>query len=99
MAANFQFRRLLISQDSFEIYLTLAEYDFAYMKYLRGDAQATIGEPSLMVMNRYGPWSTKNYQHMEQLGVLLLAFTLLQLSTDTSQADPFIDSGKHKSSG
>lgn len=67
------------------------------MSYLHGDPQATFGDPSLMIMKQYGPWSTKNYEQMEHLGIVLLAFTLQQLSTDVSQRDPFIDSGKYKS--
>ncbi|MCJ1462256.1 hypothetical protein MMC07_000856 [Pseudocyphellaria aurata] len=86
------FRRLLVSQDSHEIYLTIAEYDYDYMNYLHGNVQATIGKPSLMVMTQYGPWNTKNYEHMEHVGFILLAFTLQHISTHVSQTDPFIDS-------
>lgn len=61
IASNYQFRRLLISQDSYEIFLTIAEFDSAYEKYLHGDEKATPDEPSLMKMKPYRPWSTKNY--------------------------------------
>lgn len=96
MANNHQFRRLLISQDSSEIYLTVADYDPAYVKYISGDEEATLGKPSLMIMEQYGPWNTKNCDHMKHLGILFLAFTLHQLSNASSREDPFTDSGKHK---
>ncbi|MCJ1464542.1 hypothetical protein MMC07_003155 [Pseudocyphellaria aurata] len=88
------FRRLLISQDSFEIYLNLAEYDSAYISYIRRDEQAMVDRPSLMKINQYGPWNTKNSDHMKQLGTMMLAFTLQHVSNDS---DPFTDFGKGKS--
>lgn len=97
MATNHQFRRLLISQDSNEIYLTIAKYDAAYVNYILGDAEATSGKPSLMTMHQYGPWKTMNHEDMENLGILILAFTLQQFSNDSSQEDPFTDPGKRKS--
>lgn len=90
---KYKFRRLLISQDCFEIYLTVASYGSDYVKYLQGDEQATLGEPSFMIMKQYGPWSTKNYEHMDQLGALILAFTLQQSSRDSFQEDPFPNPG------
>ncbi|MCJ1464763.1 hypothetical protein MMC07_003376 [Pseudocyphellaria aurata] len=59
------FRRLLISQDSCEIYMTIAEYDSAYLDYLHGKEEATYDEPSFLKTSQYGPWNTKNYEEME----------------------------------
>lgn len=87
MTTNYKLSRLLISQDCFEIYLTVASYDSDYVKYLQGNEQATLGEPSFMIMKQYGPWDIKNYRHMDQLGALILAFTLQQFPKDSSQ-DP-----------
>ncbi|MCJ1425759.1 hypothetical protein MMC29_003659 [Sticta canariensis] len=83
------FRRLLISQDSEEIYLTVAECDSAYLSYLIDDEQSAVGEPSFMTMKQYGPWRTKNHHHMEHLGPLVLAFTLQQGLNNSSQENPF----------
>lgn len=93
---NYKFSRLLISQDCFEVYLTVAVYGSDYVRYLLRDEQATLGKPSFMDMKQYGPWSTKNYAHMDQLGALILAFTLQQFSNDSSPGDPFTDSRKQK---
>lgn len=83
------FRRLLISQDFFEIYLTIAEYNSKYIRYLHGDEKATIGEPSFLTMKQYGPWNTGLYQHMRHLGRLMLGFALQQLEIESYQEDPF----------
>lgn len=74
-------RRLLISQDVSEIYLTVAEFGSAYKAYLRVDRPNKISEPSFMTMTQYGPWDTMNADHMRQLGQLLLAFTLKHRET------------------
>ncbi|KAL2379835.1 hypothetical protein RJZ90_004985 [Blastomyces dermatitidis] len=52
------FSRVLVSQDHMEIYLTIAEYDNGYVKYLRGENDEK-DEISLMKMNQFGPWLLK----------------------------------------
>lgn len=69
-------RRLLVSQDSTEIYLTVAEFEPAYKEYICREQQSKTLGPSFMTMNQYGPWNTLRADHMGQLGKLLLAFTL-----------------------
>jgi hypothetical protein len=71
-----QIRRLLISQDSYEIYLTFAEYDNGYREYLRGNNDRPT---AFMTMFQYGPWLTTKAGHMQSLGEVILTFTLQQL--------------------
>jgi len=71
-------RRLLVAQDSRELYLVVAEYDFAYKNYLRGNSPNAEDKPSFMTMTQLGPWVTNDKAHMRQIGEILLAFTLKQ---------------------
>lgn len=76
-------RRLLISQDSFEIYITVAQYDSEYKSYLSGDVKLNkSAKGPFMTMTQYGPWKTTEQEHMRWLGPLILAFTIQQCSLD-----------------
>ncbi|KAJ8128154.1 hypothetical protein O1611_g5484 [Lasiodiplodia mahajangana] len=66
-------RRLLISQDACEIYLTFAEFDADYVDYVCGKLMET---KSFLEMNEFGPFDTKHRGQMRELGRLLLAFTI-----------------------
>ena len=66
-------RRLLISQDYTEIYLTIAEFEPAYKEYVCGNRHSKVSPLSLMTMSQYGPWETWRSDHMAQLGKLVLA--------------------------
>lgn len=83
-------RRLLVSQDSVEIYLAVAEFDSTYRNYLYHENQDGSTERSFMTMYQYGPWKTSSKEHMEQLGKLLLAFTLrfCQSRDDSFKTNP-----------
>ncbi|CAI7653386.1 unnamed protein product [Penicillium viridicatum] len=62
-------RRLLVSQDNHEIFLTIAGYDHQYLAYLKnGDASS---DPWL-TMQTYGPWSIAHPSHMENLATIIL---------------------------
>ncbi|KAJ5509648.1 hypothetical protein N7527_011791 [Penicillium freii] len=62
-------RRLLVSQDNHEVYLTIADYDNRYLAYLNnGDASC---DQSLK-MQTYGPWSIAHPSHMEDLAMIIL---------------------------
>ncbi|KAK2805795.1 hypothetical protein FQN50_006071 [Emmonsiellopsis sp. PD_5] len=67
--------RLLISQDRHEIFLTVAEYDDDYIKYLE-DKNHRSESPSFMTMHQFGPWNTLDANHMKYLGPILLAISL-----------------------
>src|SRR2546430_15824604 len=67
-----QCRRLLISQDNHEIYLTFAEYDATYAEYLRDtncqDSSKTAKRPrSFMRMNQRSEKQTAELQSQSKL--------------------------------
>ncbi|KKZ68153.1 hypothetical protein EMCG_06164 [[Emmonsia] crescens] len=67
------YRRFLVSQNRHEIYLTIAEYDDAYVKYLHNENKDT---KSMMKMNEFGPWTLSSKSHMRDFAAIMLAFTL-----------------------
>lgn len=71
-------RRLLVSQDRHEIYLTFAEFDRSYVDYLAGqdNGKNAKGSPSLMKMKTYGPYEITRHTHMKVLGEFLLGWTI-----------------------
>ncbi|OQD64837.1 hypothetical protein PENPOL_c007G05098 [Penicillium polonicum] len=62
-------RRLLVSQDNHEIYLTIADYDNQYLAYLKNGDESC--GPSLK-MQTYGPWNIAHPSHMERLALIIL---------------------------
>ena len=91
------FRRLLISQDSHEIYITIGEYGEPYEEYLcttKHMTQKKSAEPSFLTMRQYGPWKTDVERHTKQVAMLLLACTLSGIPVDSENqgnlGDPFV---------
>ncbi|KAH9890297.1 hypothetical protein F4778DRAFT_753258 [Xylariomycetidae sp. FL2044] len=72
-AENINDKRLLISQDRNEIYLTFAVYDADYVDYIRG---RQYDKRSFLVMNEFGPFHTEVQSHMHVLAKIMLAFSL-----------------------
>lgn len=68
-------RRIHVSQDRQEIFLTFAEYDDDYLAYLN-DKTPRSTAPSFLTMHQYGPWDTENPSDMAKLGPILLAIAL-----------------------
>ncbi|RDL39095.1 uncharacterized protein BP5553_03435 [Venustampulla echinocandica] len=89
--SNGIFRRLLISQDSTEIYLTISEFDQQYLDYITGLQQPPDQQRSFTYLVTMGPWFINKESHTRDLGSLLLAFTLHQskLLEPSEGADPF----------
>ncbi|OCL14841.1 hypothetical protein AOQ84DRAFT_425314 [Glonium stellatum] len=83
-----QFRRLIVSQDNREIYLTFAEYDAAYLQYLKNENTISVSKdaapPSFMTMHQFGPWNCFDSKFVESVGRIILAFTIQQSKTYTS---------------
>jgi hypothetical protein len=77
-------RRLLVSQDRHEIYLTFARFSSGYVKYLKEGIKE--GEPFLL-MHEFGPFDIKHMRHMKKLGETILAFTLQMSSLDGGHFD------------
>ncbi|KAL2001148.1 hypothetical protein VTN02DRAFT_2194 [Thermoascus thermophilus] len=74
--SQFPGRHLHISQDRHQIFLTFAEYDESYLKYLKeglspGDLELFLN------LHEFGPWwDIKDVRHMQELGPIILAFTM-----------------------
>ncbi|KAM3476917.1 hypothetical protein MY8738_006718 [Beauveria namnaoensis] len=72
------YRRLLVSQDMGEIFLTVASFSDDYVKYAqRSVTLAEImakGEAGFLAMRREGPYKLRKENHMDMLGKRLLGF-------------------------
>ncbi|KAE8349305.1 hypothetical protein BDV28DRAFT_63305 [Aspergillus coremiiformis] len=66
-------RSFIVSQDRHEIYVSFAEYNIEYLKYLKGKRYS--GDPFL-TMHEYGPWHIGDKKHMSLLGRLILALVI-----------------------
>jgi hypothetical protein len=65
-------RRLLISQDRHEIYLTIGTYDLEYIVYVTKKDQKQ--GKSFLHMKQYGPYNVTTPEHMMKIGLFLFAF-------------------------
>lgn len=72
---NLTARRLHISQDRHKVFVTVAEYDEEYIKYIN-NKHSLNDPPSFLVMHQFGPWDTLRKSHMRELGPILLAISL-----------------------
>ncbi|KAL2824420.1 hypothetical protein BDW59DRAFT_172933 [Aspergillus cavernicola] len=69
-------RRVLVSQDGREIYVTFAVYGEAWKKdYLR-DGNLRLDARGFMRINRFGPWVINDADNMEEVAAILLAISL-----------------------
>ncbi|OJJ69020.1 hypothetical protein ASPBRDRAFT_658316 [Aspergillus brasiliensis CBS 101740] len=73
---RFPFRLFHVSQDRHEIWLSFAEYDAEYIRYIEAGFQDPERPRSFLTMHEYGPYDTRNESHMTELAVILLALTL-----------------------
>lgn len=62
-------RRILVSQDGHEIYITFPEYDENWASYLNGGSIARAG---FMEMVKYGPYCIDNAKHMQMFAEIAL---------------------------
>ncbi|KAL2809606.1 hypothetical protein BJX63DRAFT_423673 [Aspergillus granulosus] len=72
---NLPGRRLHVSQDRHQIFITFAEYDGSYIQYLNNTLPPNSPRPFLK-MHEFGPWDTKNRSDMENIGSILLVIAL-----------------------
>lgn len=63
------FRRLLISQDHEELYITIAEYEDSYLHYLQG--RNSLEDSGFLTMNRFGPFRINRSLHMNFFGGIM----------------------------
>ncbi|GKZ44886.1 hypothetical protein AbraIFM66951_007214 [Aspergillus brasiliensis] len=59
-----------------EIWLSFAEYDAEYIRYIEAGFQDPECPRSFLTMHEYGPFDTTKEPHMTELAVILLALTL-----------------------
>ncbi len=64
----------MLSQDRHEIYLTIAEYDAAYVRYATGVDPTSAR--SFLRMTQYGPYVVSDPSDMSKFGYTVLAFTI-----------------------
>ena len=64
--------RVLVSQDRHEIYITIANYDDSYARYVAGLSETD----SFLKMDEYGPFDISEHRHMFYLGRIMLALSL-----------------------
>lgn len=67
-------RRLLISQDRHEVYLTVDEYNAEYIDYITRK-EAELGK-TFLYMTEYGPYNIGDSSEIYRLGRVILAFAL-----------------------
>ncbi|KAE8155000.1 hypothetical protein BDV25DRAFT_146823 [Aspergillus avenaceus] len=72
---NLPGRRLHVSQDRHQIFITFAEYDSSYIQYLNNTLPPDSPRPFLK-MHEFGPWNTMVKNDMENIGSILLAIAL-----------------------
>ncbi|KAJ5920350.1 hypothetical protein N7516_011208 [Penicillium verrucosum] len=65
-------RRLLVSQDNHEIFLTIANYDSRYLAYLKNEETPLGSDGPFLRMNTYGPWNIGYPTHMKELATFIL---------------------------
>ncbi|KAL8346407.1 hypothetical protein RB598_000352 [Gaeumannomyces tritici] len=69
-------RRVLVSQNRDEIYITIATFDKSYTEYITGARPQMSGQTSFLRLVEYGPYLTNNKDQMEKFAVIILAFCL-----------------------
>lgn len=71
------YRRLLISQDEDDIYLTLAQYPPEYPAYLQGDLCPSRGTAlPFLTMQDYGPWVIESKSNMRHFAMVIMSYCL-----------------------
>ncbi|KAJ5365423.1 hypothetical protein N7517_008309 [Penicillium concentricum] len=90
-------RRLIVSQDNHEIFLTIASYDNQYLTYLKtGDTSEPSGtggsgnhpfKPPFLKLQTYGPWSIIHPSHMHSLATIILCVAF-EVTDDLNSASP-----------
>ncbi|KAL5341038.1 hypothetical protein BJX70DRAFT_396096 [Aspergillus crustosus] len=66
-------RRLLFAQDRHQVWITVAQYDESYRRYL---LNGTVGPNSNIYMQTYGPWNVLIKDHVHELGLIVVSLIL-----------------------
>ncbi|GAM91164.1 hypothetical protein ANO11243_092110 [Dothideomycetidae sp. 11243] len=73
-ATDLNHRRMLISQDRHEIYITIGEFDQRYIDYVQ--ARDNPEAPAFLQMHSFGPFDTKKATHMQVLAETVIAYAM-----------------------
>lgn len=65
-------RRLMISQDRHDIWVTMASHTDGWIEHLK-DQQAPAG---FLTMQEYGPWKIENHEHVRHFAQIRVKFFL-----------------------
>ena len=97
-------RRLLISQDRDEIYLTLAKYPSEYPAYLQGKLSPSRKDAlPFLTMQEYGPWVIESKSNMRHFSTVIMSYCLQftdqmnkfrASNASSSQGESFSSKGK-----
>lgn len=79
-------RRILISQDRDEIFVTIASYSAEYVQFLRGTGAA---HQDFLTLQEYGPWLIYSRKDMRQFGHIIVAICIA--ISDEEREDREID--------
>lgn len=69
--------RMIVSQDHFEVYVTVASFTDEYVRYVSGEPVSDItGIHSLLSLQEYGVFPMNDKNEVERFGRLMLAFSI-----------------------
>lgn len=69
-------RRVLLSKDGLELYISVFQYGPGWLRYLNG-GPGSIKHAGFAYMQRYGPWNMKNKADLREFALIVIALLLL----------------------
>ncbi|KNG90030.1 hypothetical protein ANOM_001591 [Aspergillus nomiae NRRL 13137] len=69
-------KRVLVSQDGTNIYISVFQYDQGWLRYLKG-GRGSIVHPGFAYMHRYGPWNIWKAAQMNHFAEIILALLFM----------------------
>ncbi|GAB1201872.1 hypothetical protein APSETT445_000464 [Aspergillus pseudonomiae] len=78
-------KRVLVSQDGTDIYISVFQYDQGWLRYLEG-GRGSIVHAGFAYMHRYGPWNIRKAAQMNHFAEIILALLFLAIATATDKS-------------
>ncbi|PYH30614.1 uncharacterized protein BO87DRAFT_317082 [Aspergillus neoniger CBS 115656] len=69
-------RRVLLSKDGLELYISVFQYGPGWLRYLNG-GPGSIKHAGFAYMQRYGPWNMTNKADLREFALIVIALLLL----------------------
>ncbi|KAE8134607.1 hypothetical protein BDV38DRAFT_285724 [Aspergillus pseudotamarii] len=69
-------KRVLVSKNGTDVYISVFDYDQEWLRYLNG-GPGSIVHAGFACMRRYGPWRIQVASHMEHFARIIIALLLL----------------------